>query len=312
MRAAMPALPVGTASPARAAGEAPLHRFMPFICAAFLIAPCLFAGAAQAQNQRREDGAAASGPDGGGARPVESFAFDGRAIDMYVPANAPAAGTRSLLVVLHGGMGNSAGVRRNLGMDGVADKYGFLVAYLNGTPSRIRDSMKTWNAGECCGLAQRRNVDDVGYITAAVHIIEQKYGVDPGRVYGLGHSNGAMMTQRVMCETGLYRAAVPISGPLELDTNICPAARGKRIMAIHGTDDANVPIAGGPGKGIAGVNFRSEDDSKRIFEGSGASYRLQAVPGADHKPASLRSAIARSGGSMPEDIVRFLGLAATH
>lgn len=317
--------PTCRTSPAFAAGEAPWRRFMRLVCAV-LLAVALSADAAHAESEKHgtmrerpqdgyanagdEDGAAGSGPDGGGGiRPVESYDFEGRAIDMYVPAGAPAPGARSLLVVLHGGMGNSAGVRRSLAMDGMADKYGFLVAYLNGTPSRIRDSMKTWNAGECCGLAQRRNVDDVGYITAAIHGIEEKYGVDPDRVYGLGHSNGAMMTQRMMCETGLYRAAVPISGPLELDTGLCPAARGKRIMAIHGTEDENVPIAGGRGKGIAGVDFRSEDDSRRIFEKSGSSYRLLAIPGADHKPASIRAAIARSGGSMSEDIVRFLGLA---
>ena len=292
--------PKAMTSPARVAGEGPMRRVMPAICAALLA--FLFTGPASAQN---------FGPDGGdGTRAVETITFENRPIDMYVPASLPASGARPLLVVLHGGMGNSAGVRRNLEMDGMADKYGFVIAYLNGTPSRISGQMRVWNAGACCGLAQRQNVDDAGYITAAVHMIEQKYGIAPNRVYGLGHSNGAMMTQRMMCETGLYQAAVAISGPLELDTTTCPAARGKRILAIHGTDDENVPIAGGRGKGIARVDFRSEDQSKQIFEQSGATYRLWAVAGATHKPESIRAAIARSGGSLSEDIVRFLGLAA--
>ncbi len=304
------------ASSAHAAGEVPKRGVMPFVRAVLLAVPLLCVSPAHAQNQPRpalvdrvQAEHARTNGDDGAARPVENIAFNNRVIDLYVPATLPPSGARSLLVVLHGGMGNSAGVRRSLDMDGMADRYGFLIAYLNGTPSRASDRMRIWNAGECCGLAQRENVDDVGYITAAVRLLEQTYGVDPGRVYGLGHSNGAMMTQRVMCETGLYQAAVPIAGPLELDTRSCPAARGKRIMAIHGTSDENVPIAGGRGKGVAGVAFRSEDETKRIFERSGTSYRLLTVENASHDPASIREAMARSGGSMSEEIVRFLGLA---
>lgn len=302
--------PVG-GSPISAAEEAPARGAMSIACVILVALAILTAGAAYGQGHPMlSDRLQTGGIDvGGGASSVESIAFNGRAIDLYVPAKMPASGNRGLLVVLHGGMGNSQNVRRSLAMDGMADKYGFLIAYLNGTPSRISDRMKTWNAGECCGLAQRQNVDDVGYITAAVHMIERKYGIDPGRVYGMGHSNGAMMTQRVMCETSLYQAAVPIAGPLELNVSFCPAARGRRILAIHGTDDENVPIAGGRGKGIAGVTFRAEDYSRRIFEGSGASYHLLAIKGANHKPASIRDAITQSGGSMSEDIVRFLGLA---
>jgi poly(3-hydroxybutyrate) depolymerase len=289
---------------------------MPFVRAVFLAMPFLSVSPAHAQNQRlaalagraQAERTGINGDDGT-ARPVESITFDGRVIDLYVPTALPPSGARSLLVVLHGGMGNSAGVRRSLSMDGMADKYGFLIAYLNGTPSRASEGMKIWNAGECCGRAQRENVDDVGYITAAIHLLGQKYDVDPNRVYGLGHSNGAMMTQRVMCETGIYQAAVSIAGPLELETRSCPAARGKRIMAIHGTSDQNVPIAGGHGKGIAGVAYRSEDETRRIFEQSGAFYRLLAVEGASHESASIRDAIARSGGLMSEEIVHFLGLA---
>lgn len=77
---------------------------------------------------------------GNGAREIQSFDFNGRITDMYVPDKAPASGARTLLVVLHGGMGNSRHVRRSLQMDVMADKYGFLIAYLNGNPSRISAS----------------------------------------------------------------------------------------------------------------------------------------------------------------------------
>lgn len=236
------------------------------------------------------------------------FDFQGREVEMVVPDTAAAPGARALLVILHGGLGNAGHVRASLQMDPMAAKYGFLIGYLNGYPTRFDARMKTWNAGGCCGLAQRLDVDDVGYITAAIQAIGQRYGVRPDRIYGMGHSNGAMMVQRVMCQTGVFRAAVAVAGALEWATPSCPAAQGRRILAIHGEADENVPIAGGHGNGLAGVPFRPQADSQRIFERSGASYRLWTVPGAAHMPESIRAAIARSGGSMEEDVVRFLGM----
>jgi poly(3-hydroxybutyrate) depolymerase len=121
-----------------------------------------------------------------------------------------------------------------------------------------------------------------------------------------------MMTQRVMCETGIYQAAVPVSGPLELSVATCPAARGKRVLAIHGAEDKNVPIAGGRGsKGISNVSFRAEAQTQRVYEKSGAQYKLWVVPGADHKPKDIEAAIAQSGLVMQEEVVKFLGIAKT-
>jgi polyhydroxybutyrate depolymerase len=54
-------------------------------------------------------------------------------------------------------------------------------------------------------------VDDFGYITDTVNHLVGKYAVNPGRVYGMGHFNGAMMTMRLMCETSLYAAAVSVA-----------------------------------------------------------------------------------------------------
>jgi polyhydroxybutyrate depolymerase len=242
--------------------------------------------------------------------------YGGRDMIVYVPAALPAEGARALVVVLHGGMGNaqrieSAQAEKGLGMDGVAEKNGFIVAYLNGTRAArlFGGNMLAWNAGTCCGLPEQNDVDDAGYIEGAVDYLIAKYGIDRDRVYGMGHSNGAMMTQRLMCETGLFAAAVPISGPLMLRTANCPAARGKRILAIHGAEDENVPIAGGKGKGISNATFSSEDHTKQVFTESGASYDLQIVPGADHRLDDIDQVIRKAEGrSIAEKAAGFFGL----
>ncbi|OYV73814.1 MAG: hypothetical protein B7Z74_03290, partial [Deltaproteobacteria bacterium 21-66-5] len=134
------------------------------------------------------------------------------------------------------------------------------------------------------------------------------------RVFGMGHSNGAMMTQRLMCETHLYAAGVAVSGPLNLRVDECPAAKGARILAIHGADDQNVPIGGGEGtKGLSHAVYSSEAHSKQVFEASGASYTLDIVPNAGHKMDHISAAIAKTEGeTVPQKAARFFGLDHPH
>lgn len=244
--------------------------------------------------------------------------YGGREMLVYVPSVLPPAGSRALVVVLHGGLGNAerivGGQSENaLNMDSVAEQNGFIVAYLDGTPvTRFLGSrMLGWNAGGgCCGQAARNGVDDVAYIEGAVDYLASRYGIARDRVFGIGHSNGAMMTQRLVCETTLYAAAVAISGPLNLDVSTCPDARGRRVLAIHGEDDRNVPVAGGRGmQGLSDAVYNSEQRSKQTFLNSGASYTLQIVAGADHKLDDIEDAIAqREGVTIAEKAARFFGL----
>ena len=119
------------------------------------------------------------------------------------------------------------------------------------------------------------------------------------------------MTARLMCESKIYAAAVAISGPLNLETGNCPAARGKRILAIHGADDENVPVAGGRGtKGISGAIYNSEERTRQVFTDSGASYELQVVRGADHKLDDIDAVIQKiEGQTIAEKATEFFGLA---
>jgi polyhydroxybutyrate depolymerase len=112
------------------------------------------------------------------------------------------------------------------------------------------------------------------------------------------------------CETKVFAAVVALSGPLQLDTAHCPAAQGRRILAIHGADDQNVPIAGGRGtKGLARVAWRSEENTRQVMTGSGAIYTLQIVPGADHMLEHINAAIQqREGVTIGEKAARFFGV----
>ena len=253
------------------------------------------------------------------ARPVETVPFGGRDMLVYVPSTLPAVGSRALVVVLHGGLGNASRIaggeaESGLNMNAVAERDGFVVAYLNGTPvtRNLGSKFLGWNAGGgCCGQSAANNVDDVAYIRGAVDALTARYGIDRSRVFAMGHSNGAMMTQRLVCESSFVAAGVAVSGPLNVDTSTCPAARGRRVLAIHGENDLNVPIGGGVGsKGLSKTAFRAEDGSRRTFVDSGATYTLQVVPGADHALGNIDAAIEKSEGvTIAEKSARFFGLA---
>ena len=243
----------------------------------------------------------------------ESETVQGREIIVYIPPKLPTRGKIPLLIALHGGFGNAGHLQNYMGMDTLADKHGFIVAYLNGTAVApgLPAKMRGWNAGGCCGQPEKKKVNDLGFIADVIDHISGNYGADKNQVYGTGHSNGAMMSMRIMCETDLYRSAAVYSGTLQMDTKKCPAAEDKRIANIHGSEDANLPIEGG--HTTEGFNkktdYKSQDYAKALFEKSGGTYDLILLKGADHSPETLNAKLWQTEGmSLPQKIVEELGL----
>lgn len=75
---------------------------------------------------------------------------------------------------------------------------GFLAVHPGGTPGRLfARRFLTWNAGPCCGPAQREASDDVGFVLAVLRELAGLYAVDATRVYATELSNGAMMALRL-------------------------------------------------------------------------------------------------------------------
>ncbi|HEY3797542.1 MAG TPA: hypothetical protein VGL58_04250 [Caulobacteraceae bacterium] len=246
-----------------------------------------------------------------------TVSFQGRDVIVYAPDRLAPPEARALVLVLHGGLGSAAHIvggeaETALNLNQLADQDGFVVAYLNGTAvtRMMGDQFKGWNAGGgCCGVPAQTEVDDVAYVKAAAASLAAKYAVAPSRVFGIGHSNGAMMIQREVCEAGVFAAIVPISGPLTIDGTSCPAAAGRRVLAIHGAIDANVPMAGGRGKGLSDTAYKSEARSEATMTAAGASYTLDVVPGADHFLQNIDAALQKTEGvSVQQKAAAFFGL----
>jgi polyhydroxybutyrate depolymerase len=168
-----------------------------------------------------------------------------RSYRLHLPT-AGADGPRAVVLAFHGGGGQASGFQAYAGLDPLADRDGFVVAYPNGT-GRFRDRLLTWNAGGCCGYAVREKVDDVGFALAVVDDIARRISIDPKRVYATGHSNGAMMSYRLAHEAGHRIAAIaPVGGAMMLSEPFAPP-RAVPVLHIHSVDDPRALYAGGLG-----------------------------------------------------------------
>ncbi len=179
-----------------------------------------------------------------------------RTYRLYLPASLPHHKTVPLLIALHGGLGSGSQFEQQTGFDGLAEANGFIVVYPNGTPIRPGSNDDVWNAGACCSIAaqSQEDVNDVGFISALITKLETRYDIDPNRVFVTGHSNGAMLGERLACQLSDKVAAIAVqSGTLMIDK--CNPAEPVAVLEIHGTADQNVPINGGVGS----KGFNQED-----------------------------------------------------
>jgi polyhydroxybutyrate depolymerase len=176
-----------------------------------------------------------------------------RGYRLYVPENL--ADDPALIVMLHGGVGSAAQAERAYGWNDEADGGGFVVAYPDGLS-------RTWNAGDCCGAAEREDVDDVAFLTALVAALQQEFGVSPSRTFAAGMSNGAMMTYRMACETNVFAAIAPVAGTI---VTTCDDPAPASVLHIHGLADSQVRMDGEPGDGIGDVDGMPVADAVDVF-----------------------------------------------
>lgn len=89
-------------------------------------------------------------------------------------------------------------------------------------------------------------MDDVGYLTALVDEIKNRYSVDDYRVYFFGHSNGGFMSCRMACEhPGMVAAVASLAGAMYFNAVDCVPPQRVYTLQIHGTADARIGFSGG-------------------------------------------------------------------
>jgi polyhydroxybutyrate depolymerase len=137
---------------------------------------------------------------------------------------------------------NTAGTGANGSSGGIydqSDKDGYILVMMEGYKH-------SWNAGNCCGAAQRNNLDDVGFTRAVYDVVRQHVNVDPTRIYATGFSNGAFMADRLVCEASdIFAAVFEASGGIQTTPmSSCQPQYRTAILGTHGTSDSFVPYQG--------------------------------------------------------------------
>ena len=168
-----------------------------------------------------------------------------RSARIYRPAAlSPSPG---LVILLHGAVGSGEEMAQLTRFDAHADWLGWIAAYPDAHNPGANGG---WDAHACCA---QPGVDDVKFIRDLIDTVTKTHAIDRLRVYVAGFSRGGMMAYRLGCELADRIAAITVvAGNMSnrhgsIDALQCRPTAPISVLAIHGTDDRNVPIAGGVG-----------------------------------------------------------------
>ncbi|MFA6095095.1 MAG: PHB depolymerase family esterase [Candidatus Paceibacterota bacterium] len=173
---------------------------------------------------------------------------------VYIPHSYSPIQKTPVVIYLHGGGGNMQAAYKD-GLTTYSDKYGFILLTPQGTSKTT--GRYTWNTGVTTtdGVTEQGvgnpSIDDTGFIAKAISEIEQRYNIDPIRIYATGLSNGAAMANRLGCNLSEKIAAIaPVAGALE---DACHPTRPIPVMLINGTNDLCHPYEGGQAECAKGI-----------------------------------------------------------
>ena len=216
-----------------------------------------------------------------------SFVHDGitREYLVHVPKSYRGTPT-AMLVALHGG-GGSADFQADdsrYRLISKSEQAGFIAVFPNGYSRFPSGALATWNAGACCGAAQKNDVDDVGFLREVIQRVERQAKIDARRVFMTGMSNGALMSWRMACEASdLIRGIAPVEGTD--NTMHCRPARPVPVIEFHSLDDDHIPLNGGKGvSALTDTNFTSVPATQakwvRLDRAEPTARRVLTVDGA--------------------------------
>jgi polyhydroxybutyrate depolymerase len=201
-----------------------------------------------------------------------------RRYHVHLPSNYEASYSLPLLIALHGRLGTGKKMIKQTGFNGIADREGFIVVYPEGFK-------RGWADGRGITHADKRSVDDVAFIVRLVKVLQERFPIDPTRIYIAGHSNGGFMAQRLASELSHHFAAIAVvaaSLSEGLASRFTPS-RPMPILFVNGTADPVTPYEGGRQPG--GARVLSVEDTVKMwvsFNGCKEAPEVQEIRGMEN------------------------------
>lgn len=158
----------------------------------------------------------------------------------HVPAGLEGGGA-PLVLALHGSPSIPQAMQAIAGLDALADARGFVVAY-----PRYVFGQWAVGCGEACEIEGDR---DANFMRALIDELHDRLGIDRGRVYLTGFSNGGLATYHLACElSDRFAAAAPVGAlMIEPQWQSCALSPPVPFLLIHGTEDEQFPWEGAAG-----------------------------------------------------------------
>jgi polyhydroxybutyrate depolymerase len=187
----------------------------------------------------------------------------------------------ALILVFHGGGQTPENQEQISGLDGLADRERFIVAYPEGVD-------KSWADGRGTTSADRLGIDDVGFAKAVVEEIARAHTVDRARVFATGPSNGGIFSNRLGCDAADTFAAIgPVIGTIASHlVPKCHPSADLGVIGVQGVADPVVPFSGGDvGGTLEGAaaggqvqSSRATQELWRSLEGCSATPSSTTLP----------------------------------
>lgn len=156
----------------------------------------------------------------------------------------PTKSQASLLFVLHGSGGNGRGQRGGAQkLEAMAPQENILMVYPDGYKNYWNECRKTAQS-----VANKENINENAFFWQMMNYFEQKYAIDPQKVFAVGTSGGGHMAYKLaLTMPEKLRAITALIANLP-DTNNMDCTEKRLaipVMIVNGTADRTNPYAGG-------------------------------------------------------------------
>jgi polyhydroxybutyrate depolymerase len=201
----------------------------------------------------------------------------------YVPKNLSPA--PALVVVMHGSSSNARNVMHISKMNRVADEFGFIVAYPQGSQDANGDTF--FNVGY--EFHRHEKVDDVDFVVSLVGKLQALHNIDKNHVFATGLSNGGEMSYLLACHASeLFRAVAPVAGCMMQNAiSQCQPSRAIPILAISGTNDPITRYSGDLENADGWGVYLGQDDTIDFWVRQYGLERMESRPIANtHRPGN--------------------------